>query len=145
MMAKTSPVIDLSDVLPPPSRTPFQRIRWLAGTASGLVLVFIGGLGAWSAVAPLESAAIAAGSVEAETSRKTVQHLEGGIVAKILVKDGDAVKTGQPLIQLDDTKARAAAQALRGQLHEAQAREARLLAERDGRDAIQLPTALRQA
>jgi HlyD family secretion protein len=145
MMAKTSPVIDLSDVLPPPSRTPFRRIRWLAGTAFGLVVVFIGGFGAWSAVAPLESAAIAVGSVEAETSRKTVQHLEGGIVIKILVKDGDVVKAGQPLIQLDDTKARASAQALRGQLQEAQAREARLLAERDGRDTIQFPLSLRQA
>jgi HlyD family secretion protein len=109
------------------------------------VVVFIGGFGAWSAVAPLESAAIAIGSVEAETSRKIVQHLEGGIVTKILVKDGDVVKAGQSLIQLDDTKARATAQALRGQLQEVQAREARLLAERDGRDTIQFPLALRQA
>ncbi len=143
-MAKTSPVIDLSDVLPPPPATPFRRIVWLAGAAFGLVAVFIGGFGAWSVTAPLESAAIAAGSVEAETSRKTVQHLEGGIVAKILVKDGDAVTVGQPLVRLDDTKARATAQALQGQLHEAKAREARLLAERDGRDGIQFPLPLRQ-
>ena len=79
-MAKTSPVIDLSDVLPPPPATPFRRIIWLAGAAFGLVAVFIGGFGAWSVTAPLESAAIAAGSVEAETSRKTVQHLEGGML-----------------------------------------------------------------
>src|SRR3712207_9283203 len=104
MMAKTSPVIDLSDVLPPPSRTPFQRIRWLAGTASGLVLVFIGGLGAWSAGSPLESAAIAAGSGEAETTRKTGPDLEGGIVGKILGEGDDAVKNRQSLIQLHDTK-----------------------------------------
>ena len=143
-MAKTSPVIDLSDVLPPPPATPFRRIVWLAGAAFGLVAVFIGGFGAWSVTAPLESAAIASGSVEAETSRKTVQHLEGGIVAKILVKDGDAVTVGQPLVRLDDTKARATAQALQGQLHEAKAREARLLAERDGRDSIQFPLPLRQ-
>jgi len=144
-MAKTSPVIDLSDVLPPPPPTPLTRIAWLAGSAFGLVAVFICGFGAWSVTAPLESAAIAAGSVEAESSRKTVQHLEGGIVAKILVKDGDAVAMGQPLIRLDDTKARATAQALQGQLREAQAREARLLAERDGRDSIQFPLPLRQA
>jgi len=144
-MAKTSPVIDLSDVLPPPSPTPFRRIRWLAGTAFGLVIVFIGGFGIWSVKAPLESAAIAAGSVEAETSRKTVQHLEGGIVARILVRDGDAVRAGQPLFQLDDTKARATAQSLQGQLREAQAREARLLAERDGHESIQFPLPLRQA
>lgn len=143
-MAKTSPVIDLSDVLPPPPSTPFRRIRWLTATAFGLVTVFIGGFGLWSVTAPLESAAIAIGSVEAETSRKTVQHLEGGIVAKILVKDGDAVTLGQPLIQLDDTKARATAQALQGQLREAQAREARLRAERDGHDTILFPLPLRQ-
>ncbi|WP_247654739.1 MULTISPECIES: HlyD family type I secretion periplasmic adaptor subunit [Microvirga] len=144
-MARTSPVIDLSDVLPPPPPTPFHRIRWLTAFAFGLVVVFIGGFGIWSVTAPLESAAIAIGSVEAETSRKTVQHLEGGIVARILVKDGDAVTTGQPLIQLDDTRARSSAEALRGQLREAQAREARLLAERDGNDTIQFPLPLRQA
>ncbi len=143
-MTKSSPVIDLSDVLPPPPRSPFRRIQWLATASFGLVAVFIGGFGAWSATAPLESAAIAVGSVEAETSRKTVQHLEGGIVAKILVKDGDSVQAGQPLIQLDDTKARATAQSLQGQLREAQAREARLLAERDGRDSVQFPLPLRQ-
>ncbi|MCG7394902.1 HlyD family type I secretion periplasmic adaptor subunit [Microvirga sp. ACRRW] len=144
-MAKTSPVIDLSDVLPQPPPTPFRRIRGLAGTAFGLIIVFIGGFGVWSVSAPLESAAIAAGSVEVETSRKTVQHLEGGIVSRILVKDGDAVRAGQPLIELDDTKARASAQALVGQLREAQAREARLLAERDHRDSIQFPQPLLQA
>ncbi|WP_262297912.1 HlyD family type I secretion periplasmic adaptor subunit [Microvirga sesbaniae] len=144
-MARTSPVIDLSDVLPPPPPTPFHRIRWLTAVAFGLVVVFIGGFGIWSVTAPLESAAIAVGSVEAETSRKTVQHLEGGIVARILVKDGDAVTTGQPLIQLDDTRARSSAEALQGQLREAQAREARLLAERDGTDTIQFPLPLRQA
>lgn len=144
-MARTSPVIDLSDVLPPPPPTPFQRIRWLTAIAFGLVIVFIGGFGIWSVTAPLESAAIALGSVEAETSRKTVQHLEGGIVARILVKDGDAVTAGQPLIQLDDTRAKATAQALQGQLREAQAREARLLAERDGHDTILFPLPLRRA
>ena len=143
-MARTSPVIDLSDVLPPPPLTPFKRIRWLTAIAFGLVAVFIGGFGIWSVTAPLESAAIALGSIEAETSRKTVQHLEGGIIAKILVKDGDAVRGGQPLIQLDDTRAKATAQALQGQLREAQAREARLLAERDGHDTILFPLSLRQ-
>jgi HlyD family secretion protein len=144
-MARTSPVLDLSDVLPPPPPTPFRRIRWLAAIAFSLVAIFIGGFGIWSVTAPLESAAIAPGSVEAETSRKTVQHLEGGIVARILVKDGDAVTTGQPLIQLDDTRSRATAQALQGQLREAQVREARLLAERDGHDTILFPLSLRQA
>ena len=54
-----------------------------------MVALFIVGFGLWAIFAPLESAAIAGGEVEAETSRKTIQHLEGGIVAQILVKDGD--------------------------------------------------------
>jgi len=45
----------------------------------------------WSTFAPLESAAIASGTVESESSRKTIQHLEGGIIREILVADGDAV------------------------------------------------------
>ena len=53
-------------------------------------------------------AAIAGGAIEAESSRKTIQHLEGGIVGRILVKDGDLVEAGQPLVRLDDTRPRAA-------------------------------------
>ena len=73
------------------------------------------------------------------SSRKTVQHLEGGIVGRILVKDGDEVAAGQPLISLDDTKVRASVQMLQTQLWDAQALEARLMAERDGRKTIQFP------
>jgi HlyD family secretion protein len=136
---------DLAAILPLPSETPFQRLRLLAATAFALVGVFVIGFGAWATHAPLESAAIAGGVIEAESSRKTIQHLEGGIIARILVKDGDEVTAGQVLIRLDDTKARAMVQLLQGQLWDAQAREARLLAERDGRETIQFPLALRQA
>ncbi len=60
-----------------------------------------------------------------------MQHLEGGIIGAILVKDDDKVVAGQPLIRLDDTKARTTLAALQGQLWDAQASEARLIAERD--------------
>ena len=103
------------------------------------------GFGFWAAQAPLESAAIAGGAIEAESSRKTIQHLEGGIIRRILIRDGDEVAAGQPLIRLDDTKARATVQVFQGQLWDAQAREARLSAERDGRETIQFPLPLRQA
>ena len=63
--------------------------------------------------------AIAVGTVESESNRKTIQHLEGGIVREILVADGDVVRAGQTLISLEDTKARAEAQSLQGQLWEA--------------------------
>jgi HlyD family secretion protein len=143
--AKNGIAHELAAVLPPPPETPFKRLRVLAAGAFSLVGVFIIGFGAWATHAPLESAAIAGGAIEAETSRKTIQHLEGGIVMRILVKDGDEVAPGQILIQLDETRARAAVQVLQGQLWDAQAREARLLAERDGRSVVQFPLGLRQA
>ena len=94
------------------------------------------GFGIWSAFASLESAAIASGIVESELSRKTIQHLEGGIVRQILVADGDAVRTGQILIALDDTRIRAEVQSLQGQLWDATAREARLQAEQQGQEQL---------
>jgi HlyD family secretion protein len=130
---------DLADVLPPPSGTPFQRMRLLAIGAFGVVAVFVIGFGFWATFAPLESAAIAGGAVEAESSRKTIQHLEGGIVGRILVRDGDEVVAGQPLILLDDTRAKASVRVLQGQLWETQAQEARLQAERDMAQNIKFP------
>jgi HlyD family secretion protein len=136
---------DLADVLPPPPGTPFRRLRVLAASAFAVVGVFIIGFGFWASYAPLESAAIAGGTIEAESSRKTIQHFEGGIIGRILVKDGDEVTAGQALIRLDDTRARATAQVLQAQLWEARALEARLVAERDVRDAIQFPPAFMSA
>lgn len=126
------------------SATPFAHFREIAWAGIGIIAVFIVSFGAWSVLAPLESAAIAAGVIEAETSRKTIQHLEGGIIGEILVKDGDAVAAGQALIRLNDVKARTQLVALTGQLWDALAREARLLAERDKRDQIQYPDSLTQ-
>lgn len=141
---KASVTTDLAAILPPPEATPFLRLRFLAASAFAVVAVFVIGFGVWATHAPLESAAIAGGSIEAESWRKTIQHLEGGIIGRILVKDGDAVAAGQPLILLEDSKARATVQVLQGQLWYAQAEEARLLAERDTRAAIQFPVALNQ-
>jgi HlyD family secretion protein len=112
--------------------SPRARLRGVTLAGNLLVLCFMLGLGTWSSLAPLESAAIASGVVESESSRKTIQHLEGGIVGKILVSDGDLVRSGQTLIALDDTRARAEVQSLQGQLWDAMAREARLEAEQQG-------------
>ena len=65
-------------------------------SAFAVVGVFVIGFGVWAAYAPLESAAIAGGAIEAESSRKTIQHLEGGIVGRILVNDGDVVTRATP-------------------------------------------------
>ncbi|WP_312271148.1 HlyD family type I secretion periplasmic adaptor subunit [Pseudomonas sp.] len=102
-----------------------------------LILVVVFGLGGlWAGLAPLDSAALASGYVAVKSYRKTVQHLEGGIVKELYVHDGDRVKEGDPLIALDDTQARAQLEAARSQLVAAQALEARLIAERDDQDEV---------
>ena len=119
-----------------------DRLRGVTWTGNLLVSGFVVGLGIWSTYAPLESAAIAVGTVESEWSRKTIQHLEGGIIRKILVADGDVVRAGQTLFALEDTKARAEAQSLQGQLWEAMSREARLQAEQHGEERVSFPATL---
>jgi len=127
--------------------TPFSprtRLRGVTIAGNLLVLCFMLGLGTWSSLAPLESAAIASGVVESESSRKTIQHLEGGIVRKILVSDGDIVRSGQTLIALDDTRADSEVQSLQGQFWDAAARAARLQAEQQRFEKIAIPDALEQ-
>ncbi len=119
-----------------------DRLRGVTRTGNLLVGCFVLGLGIWSIFASLESAAIAFGTVESESSRKTIQHLEGGIIRKILVADGDVVRAGQILISLEDTKARAEVQSLQGQLWDAMAREARLQAEQHGHERVSFPAKL---
>jgi len=126
----------------PTPASPRTTLRGVTLAGNLLVLCFVLGLGTWSTFAPLESAAIASGVVEPESSRKTIQHLEGGIVRNILVSDGDAVRSGQTLIALDDTRARAEVESLRAQLQDAIAREARLLAEQQDRDRVSFPAEL---
>ncbi|MFN3145414.1 MAG: biotin/lipoyl-binding protein [Paracoccaceae bacterium] len=75
---------------------------------AGVVLMgFFGGFGYWAATAPLAGAAVATGTVSTENSRRTVEHLEGGVIERILVRDGQVVAAGEPLVILDDTRARA--------------------------------------
>jgi HlyD family type I secretion membrane fusion protein len=112
---------------PAPPRPPLGRFTLAAGL---VVLVFFGGFGAWAGLAPLASSAIAPGTVRAEGNRKTVQHLEGGIIQELLVAEGDAVARGQVLIRLDRTAAQSRFAAVRHQHDLLKASEARLLAER---------------
>ena len=112
----------------------------LVGTT--IILIFFGIFGAWAVFAPLDSAAIASGKLAVENNRKVVQHLEGGIVKEILVRDGEAVKTGQPLIRLVSIQPRAQLQLIRGQRNALLARAARLRAERDGNVGLSFPEEL---
>jgi HlyD family secretion protein/epimerase transport system membrane fusion protein len=115
----------------PPSN---PRAWILAGFIT--ILVAFGGFGTWAALASLDSAAIASGVVVVETDRKSVQHLEGGLVKEILVRDGDHVDKRDVLIRLEDTHARAMYDIVRSELDGALAEESRLAAERDGAVAI---------
>lgn len=102
----------------------------------GIVLVTFGVFGTWAAMAPLDGAAYAPGVVTVQAYRKTVQHLEGGIVKEVLVHDGDIVKRDDPLIILDDAQLRSEYEMTRSQLIAARAIEARLRAERDNLPVI---------
>ena len=78
-------------------------------TLIGLLLIglFFGGFGTWAVTAPLAAAVIAQGSFVATGRNKIVQHLEGGVISQLLVKEGDHVVEGQPLVVLDETAAQA--------------------------------------
>ncbi len=96
----------------------------------------------WSSLAPLSSAVVAQGAIKVDSSRKKIQHQEGGVVKEILVRDGTAVKAGDVLVRLDETKAGAAYGVVKGGREVALAAQARLEAERDERPAIVFPKAL---
>jgi len=107
------------------------RRHFLAGfIVIGLVF---GGLLSWSVLAPFEGAVVASGDLAVESNQKAIQHLEGGIVKAIKVREGDRVSAGDVLIRLDGTETRANLAAIETRLMELLAREARLLAERDDR------------
>ncbi|EPN34802.1 HlyD family secretion protein [Pseudomonas syringae pv. actinidiae ICMP 18807] len=101
-----------------------------------IVLVTFGLFGTWAALAPLGNAVYGTGVVMVQSYRKTVQHLEGGIVKELLARDGDTVHKDDPLIVLDDSQLRSQFESTRNQLISTQAREARLRAERDELPAI---------
>ncbi|TIS49140.1 HlyD family type I secretion periplasmic adaptor subunit [Mesorhizobium sp.] len=111
------------------------------GTVTSAAL-FLGGFGAWSAYAPLSGAAIAPGIVSPDSSRKTVQHLEGGIVQEILVLEGDHVEQGAVLLRLSTAQARASFNAHQRQLRRLEAERIRLLALEQRHDRIDWPPSL---
>jgi HlyD family type I secretion membrane fusion protein len=107
-----------------------------------IVAVFFGGFGLWSVQAPLNGAVVATGIVKVEGNRKSIQHLDGGIVKALRVKDGDHVQAGDVLLVLDETQAKAEYQVLSEQYLVLRATEARLLTELANGKELVMPAAL---
>jgi len=110
-----------------------------------LFAIVFGVFGLWAALAPLDGAAFAPGSVTVKSYTKAVQHLEGGIVSDILVEEGDLVNSGQPLLMLDTTQASASLEVANGLYFALKVRESRLIAERDGLSTVAYPAELSRA
>jgi len=106
-----------------------------------ILLVTFGIFGVWACVAPIAGAAVAPGYIVVKSHKKAVQHLDGGIVSQLLVKDGDMVQEGDPLVMLDGTENKALMEMARGQYISLSAQLARLEAERDNKKSIQFPEA----
>ncbi len=116
---------------------------WRPALAGWLIIaLFFGGLGGWAVMAPLSSAVVASGVVKVDGNRKSVQHIDGGIVKELRVKEGDRVKAGDVLIVLDDTQTRAEAKILLEQWVALRATEVRLLAELVNGEALGMPPEL---
>lgn len=107
-----------------------------------IIAVAFGSLLLWSLLAPIAKGVVASGTIVVDTNRKAIQHLEGGIVSEILVRDGDEVKAGQLLMRLDEVTSQAQRDVLYGQYLAVKAKEARLIAERDQAAEITWPEEL---
>jgi protease secretion system membrane fusion protein len=114
----------------------YSRLGWL------IVLLGVGGFLIWALFAPLDKGVPLSGTVAKESNRKAVQHLSGGTVQQILVKDGDTVKAGQVLVRMNPVVAQSGFDMTDGQYLTARATEARLIAERDGQGKISFPPEL---
>lgn len=106
----------------------------IAGTLAVLI--------AWAEMAPVSGAVVAAGEVRVSGERKTVQHLEGGIVAELRVRDGDAVQAGQVLLVLGDARVDASVQAIESEILAERLTLARLESEKRESPTLVLPADL---
>lgn len=110
-------------------------------TLFGLLVVGLafGVFGGWAALAPLNSAAVASGEVVVVANNRVVQHLEGGMVEQIFVKEGELVEKGQPLVSLSPVQLDAEMASVNSRLNELIGKEARLKSERAESKKITYP------
>jgi HlyD family secretion protein len=118
-------------------RVPSLRNLMLAGIAA--IGVGFGGFGAWAVSASLDNAAVATGTVIVDSKRKTVSHLEGGILKSLVKLEGERVVKDEPLLRLEDARARAELQQLLGKRIGLEAKLARLRAEQGDAAEVVFP------
>ncbi len=114
------------------------RAPTLFGVA--LLVFVVGGFGVWAGTAPIAGAVVANGVFVATGQNKTIQHLEGGVIREIAVREGDVVTPKQTLLVLDDTTPKAELRRLTLRMYRLDAMEARLRAEAEGREAVSFPS-----
>jgi len=116
---------------------------WPTLLTAGIIVTVCFGLGAiWLSTAPLDSATVASGVVAVESNRRTIQHLEGGIVREILVKDGQLVNEGDVLLRLDPIRARTQMNVIQNEMDSLLSIEARLITEQGGGTKVTFPAEL---
>lgn len=125
--------------MPTDLTSPIKAISKPAWIGLGFVLVFIAFFFLWGGTAPLSGGAVATGRISPEGNRRTIQHLEGGIISQIHVRDGDLVEMGETLVTLQETAARANYQVFLGQQRLLEAQRARLFSEQAGLDEPVFP------
>lgn len=123
-------------------KPPSESIWGIAAVGWAIALLFFGGLGYWSFTAPLNGAVIATGVIKVEGNRRSLQHLDGGIVKELRVKEGDRVAVDDIVVVLDDTQVRAEVKVLSQHFLVLRATEERLKAEFRRADAMTLPADL---
>lgn len=116
------------------------RLPLTIGFAGLFTLVI--GFGSWASLSNISGAIIASGQIEVDQNRQVVQHPDGGVVAEILVEEGDTVALGAPLLRLDSDRLQSELAIAEGQLFELMARRGRLSAERDETNNIAFDPAL---
>jgi HlyD family type I secretion membrane fusion protein len=128
------------------NNTPAIPVKIRGWVIAGLIILIIafGGFLGWSTLFPLASAVVASGVIKVDSSRKQIQHLEGGVVKDIFVKDGDHVNAGDVLFTLDQTRAGSSLGILESSYYASLAQQSRLLAEQEGLAAIDFPDELKK-
>jgi HlyD family secretion protein/epimerase transport system membrane fusion protein len=119
-----------------------RTIRGPLRTGMALILVFLGGFLVWGAIVPIAGGAVAPGVISPDGNRRIVQHLEGGIISALRVRDGDKVTAGQTLVVLESIQPRTVFNALQHQYYTLLAVQARLLAEQAGQEQVDFPAEL---